>query len=471
MKRLGLALFCLFAIAFAQDTVWVRRYDLGSAEELIGIFRKNEWIVGVGYYMDPEDYDDEALIVLFNQSGETLRTAKIDLGADEQLIDVFVDEEKNTYVAGVGEPYERLFLRPLELLRGPRFQQIYCIIAKFDSLGNMKWAAVDSPYAALGVVVDTLGNCYATGCYGELFFSDFAVAKFLPDGDTAWTRRFDYNFVDIFYRPALDQKGNLIVPGFTSDFQNFRGVVMKISPAGETLWTRVFDNAPNVVFASAYCDQNGNSYVTGACGDENNTDVFVVKLDSAGTLVWQQIFDTTYDDEGLGIAGDTSGNIYVAGFESGGNCLLLKIDAQTGLLIWSVVYNPTGYAYFNDVCLDEAANPIACGSVDNPENRYDLLLAKFSPVTGIAEKRKSVFGHRSSVIFLPGKLIFDAGVAGRYQFEIFDLLGKRVSGKIERELNLGRNYIPLNPLASGVYIIRTAGPGQRTETYKGIMAK
>ncbi|MGQ9679087.1 MAG: hypothetical protein ACUVUD_07410 [bacterium] len=86
MYRLGLIFFFLGAV-WAQDTIWVRQYDLGSDEQLIGIANQGERVVSVGSYTDPENYDWEALIVWFNQSGEALKMLRIDFGGDEELLE------------------------------------------------------------------------------------------------------------------------------------------------------------------------------------------------------------------------------------------------------------------------------------------------------------------------------------------------------------------------------------------------
>ncbi len=198
-----------------------------SDEALIGITSKGGMIIGVGGYVDSVNYDAEGLIVVFNQSGETLNIGTIDLGGDELLIDVCLDNELNCYIAGNGSPVGFNRWRPKDFIRNPSFQAPYCIIANFDSLGNMKWGIVESPYVATGVAVDTRGDCYSTGGYGEGFY-DFCVVKIRPSGDTAWTRIFDYSLMDILYRPANDRAGNLIAPGFTFDFSTMRGVVMKV---------------------------------------------------------------------------------------------------------------------------------------------------------------------------------------------------------------------------------------------------
>ncbi len=470
MPRLSAILFCLFAVSLAQDTIWLRQIDLGSDEQLIGIASQGERIAAVGSHTDPVNYDLEGLIVLFSQSGETLRTATIDFGGDEQLIDVFLDRAQNCYVAGGGSPGEMNNWHPRNLIRSPSFQQSYCIIAKFDSLGNLQWGIVDSPYVASGIAVDSQGNCYATGAYGSGFIYDFCIVRILPDGDTAWTRRFDFNLMDILYRPAVDQNANLIAPGFSFDFSTMSGIIMKVSPAGETVWTRIDNSMPMVALVSADVDLSGRIFVTGFCGDTLNIDILIICLDSLGNEQWRTTYDFSYDDEGLGIVSDPNGYLYVTGYNADGDCVLLKLSFD-GALIWAENYDLGGYEYFQDLTLDENKNPIACGLTDLSANPYDLLLAKFSPIPGITQSGKPEGKGTGYCLLKNNELLIKPPVAGRYGIEIYNLAGVKLAGSTNQFLNLTENRIQLNPLPSGTYIIRITGPNARTIVNKGVVVR
>jgi hypothetical protein len=470
MRRLTAALFCLLGVGVAQDTIWLRQIDLGSDEQLIGIASQGERVVSVGSYTDPVNYDLEGLIVLFNQSGETLRTATIELGGDEQLIDVFLDQNGNCYVAGNGSISERNSWRPKDLIRSASFQAPYCIIAKFDSLGSQQWGIVDSPYVGCGIAVDSQGNCYATGAYGSGFLYDFCIAKILPDGDTAWTRRFDFNLLDILYRPAVDQNANLIAPGFSTNFSTLTGIIMKVSAAGETVWTRIDNSMPMVAFVSADVDQSGRIFVTGFCGDNENIDILILCLDSLGNEAWRTTYDFSSDDEGLGIVSDPSGYLYVTAYNADGDCVLLKL-AFDGSLIWAERYDFGGYEYFQDLALDGDKNPIACGLTDFGANPYDLLLAKFSPITGIAQSAKSGAKKTGYCLIRNGELLIRTPVSGRYGIEIYNIAGAKLAVFANRLLNPGEHRFQLRPLPSGTYIIRIIGPNVSTIVNKGVVAR
>ncbi|MGQ9708739.1 MAG: hypothetical protein ACUVUR_07710 [bacterium] len=456
MYRLGLIFFFLGAV-WAQDTIWVRQYDLGSDEQLIGIASQGERVVSVGGYTDPENYDWEALIVWCNQSGDTLRTFRIDLGGDEQLIDVCLDREGNCYVAGNGSPVTRTGWRPADLIRVHPFQEPYCIIAKFDSLGSEKWAMVDSPYIAIGIVVDSSGACYATGAYGTGFLYDCCIARILPEGDTAWTRRFDFNLFEILYRPAIDPDGNLIAPGFTSDFSTSTGIIMKVTPEGDTLWTRIDSSLPYVALISTDVDPQGRVFVTGFCGDDENIDILVVCLDSLGSELWRCTFDFSSDDEGLGIVWDPNGYLYVTGYCDDGDCLLIKLTAD-GNPIWTERYDFGGYEYLQDVALDDDKNPVACGLTDLSAFPYDLLIAKFSPVTGIAQSEKPAAAGTGFWLVRNGELLFQATVAGRYQIDLYNPCGVKVARFYNQNFTKGENRLYLGQVPAGSYIIRLTQP-------------
>lgn len=471
MYRLTMALFCLLGAGLAQDTIWVRQYDLGSDEELVGIASQGERVVSVGNYIDPGNYDQEALIVWFNQSGETLSTFSIDLGGDEQLTDVCLDREGNCYVAGSGWTWTRDGWRPAELIRARGFQEVpYCIIAKFDSLGTMKWAMVDSPYIAMGIVVDSSGVCYATGAYGRDFLYDCCIARILPQGDTAWTRRFDFNLFEVLYRPAIDPAGNLIAPGFASDFSTMTGIIMKVTPGGDTLWTRIDSSLQYVVFISTDVDPQGRIFVTGFCGDDENIDILVVCLDSLGSELWRRTFDFSYDDEGLGIVVDPNGYLFVTGYCDDGNCFLIKLTAD-GNPIWTERYDFGGYEYLQDVALDDDKNPVACGMTDLSAIPFDLLIAKFSPVTGIAQSEKPAAAGTGFWLVRNGELLFQASVAGRYEIDLYNPCGVKVARFYNQNFTKGENRLYLRQVPAGSYLVRINHPDGRVTVKRAMVIR
>lgn len=163
--------------------------------------------------------------------------------------------------------------------------------------------------------------------------SDRAIGKFLPEGDTAWTRRFDFGPLEVLYRPAVDLAGNLIAPGYTGDFSRLMKVIMEVAPGGETLWARIERSRPDVVFVGADVDPRGRIFVTGFGGDDENIDILVVCLDSLGSKLWRRTFDFSADDEGLGIVVGLDGDLYLTGNCEDGDCVLIKLTTE-GNPIW-----------------------------------------------------------------------------------------------------------------------------------------
>ncbi len=464
----------LISPVFAQETLWVRQYDLGSDEGFNGIASREQTVVGVGAIRDSVNYDYEGLLVKFNQQGETLWTRIFDLGGDEWLTDAAIDSEGNIYLTGRGE-VESLFggfsKKKTVFPSNSSQQTYYVIIAKLDSAGGTEWLHVRPSFQGIGVAVDSAGNCYASGNFYNGFEYDLAVAKFLPDGDTAWVRTFNTAFWETLLRGVIDQNGNLVAGGFQFDFltYTYNGILTKINPVGETLWLKTFSLDSITWLIGVDVDRDGNLVASGLCGTQKNVDLLVLKTNPSGETLWSRRFDYTEDDEGIGVVCGSEGFIFTTGFFDDGDCRLLKLNPDGGL-VWEFCYNHGGLEMFADISLDETGNPICAGATDLGSYPNDLLIAKFSPITGVAEGKRPA-RENAPVFISQGALILQAPVAGKYQVKVFDLTGKKVGEFLNLGLNPGKNLVPLPALASGVYIIRVTEPSNRVNNYKAMLVK
>ena len=98
---------------------------------------------------------------------------------------------------------------------------------------------------ANAIAVDDSGSVYVTGkSWGSGTGNDYATIKYLPNGDTAWVRRYNgpANSGDLAHAIAVDDSGNAYVTGISAQAalpeweEDY--ITIKYHPDGDTAWIR-----------------------------------------------------------------------------------------------------------------------------------------------------------------------------------------------------------------------------------------
>ncbi len=146
-----------------------------------------------------------------------------------------------------------------------------------------------------------------------------------------WTRQFGSRHDDWATSMALDQRGNILVSGYTkgslpgqAHYGRRDAFVRKYDSEGNELWTRQFGSSESDFATSIAVDESGNVLVAGSTegslpGQTNAglSDAFVHQFDSNGNELFTQQFGSSNDDIVRAIAVDESGNVLAAGFTKG----------------------------------------------------------------------------------------------------------------------------------------------------------
>ncbi|UCB53136.1 MAG: SBBP repeat-containing protein [Candidatus Zixiibacteriota bacterium] len=206
------------------------------------------------------------------------------------------------------------------LVVGPAFAQTVdtAWVRRYDGPENL----ADLSQA---IAVDDSGNVYVTGesqsGVEQFYQHDYATIKYLPNGDTAWVRRYNGpgNDLDKAYAMAVDDDGNVYVSGGSVGSGTSRDyATIKYVSDGDTAWVRRYNgpgDGTDDVSALAV-DGSGNVYVTGkSWGCSGNYDIVTIEYHPDGAAGWEAIYSGTGSgsDGADAIAVDASGDVCVTG--------------------------------------------------------------------------------------------------------------------------------------------------------------
>ncbi len=202
---------------------------------------------------------------------------------------------------------------------------------KYDSAGNQVWERIyngsgNGEDRASDVAVDDSGYLYVTGYSirsGSL--RDYLTVKYSPQGDTVWIESYDGPAHDRDEARALtvDALGNVYVTGYSWDYaSNFDCATIKYLPNGDTAWTRRYNGPASAEdFGQALVvDLFGRVYVTGSSqGGGTGRDFVTVGYHPSGDTLWVRRYtcQTEDDDQATAMAVDRWGDVCVTGYGCG----------------------------------------------------------------------------------------------------------------------------------------------------------
>ena len=308
---------------------------------------------------------------------------------------------------------------------------ISCVTtAKYDTAGNLLWASrhdSSSIVSDVFMAIDSDDNIFVSvlSDSGSWVHKPLLI-KYLPDGDTAWSRIVPGNIYweGIPFVLAVDSSGNAYISGS----QSGAFITLKYSPAGDTLWSRSdgdFEsgNYPRDIAMG----ESGAVYVAGVAADSLGRDFCVLKYSLDGELIWTYRYECSgpYPGYLADLALDSYENIYFTGYND------LK------MITVKLVQRPTG--------IGDEPTPLPAemnlSAYPNPFNAQTTISYSLS---------------------WPGPVILD----------IFNITGQKVAGLVSGDLQAGEHNVTWDTggLSSGVYLARLAAMGE-SETVKMVVLK
>lgn len=304
------------------NLLWTKEYDAGGDDWLIDVAvdRENNIIV-MGYTFDTTSYFAQALIIKYSPSGDTIWSRRYQGVFFDMAPGVTTDSTNNIYVSGLsfnGNTYDLLLL-------------------KYSSNGDLVWDRIyDNGFDEIGYRADVSSDQSVTVCgivYPPSYEADFLLIKYLPNGDTLWTKVYNFNVDDICTDIAIDSGDNICLTGATGAYPAYDILTVKCNPNGDTIWSRIFDYGGDDEALGIAINSNNDIFVTGF-SEGNLYDYLILRYTDSGYLKWEGRFDTGNDDQGLGIAVNNSDNIIVSGASYNGanyDFLIVKYNPDVGI--------------------------------------------------------------------------------------------------------------------------------------------
>lgn len=268
------------------------------------------------------------------------------------------------------------------------------LFGQVDTLWERRWT---SPGAlsdwAYAIAMDAQGFIYVTGTTENAGTNnDWTTIKYNPDGDTVWVRNFAspgaYN--ERASCIAVGPSGNIYLTGYTMSSGAGDYFTIKYRPNGDTAWTRRYNGTGNSYDFAHWVtvDDQENVYVTGySRGYSYQDDIATVKYDSSGNQVWVARFNGqgNYNDKGHKVIADNNGYVYVTGYvnpNSSGTLydyVTIKYNAITGDTVWARYFNGQADSsdMARDIVVDILGNVYVTGSARYPGTSSDIITIKY----------------------------------------------------------------------------------------------
>ncbi len=389
----------LFLISLPQDTLWFKLYDTGGTElcDRLVLTPFSDLIVG-----GSEDEEHIILIIKFSPTGETIWSKIFDGEGYDYFRDLTCDKEGNIIIVG-----------------GYFWEEQGAEIIKYDNNGNLLWFnrfVINDGCDLMGVVCDDLNNIIVSGYYDNGGDYNVFLRKYSPQGETIWTKRYDFGESFEYVGPLiLTKEGNIVGVGAIGELiDNYDLFVIKFDKRGDIIWQSRLDFFYNDCATNLAIDSSNNIYVCGWSGGLHMPlHSFVIKYNENGDTIWKRNYQQDFEDTGEGIGINDSGEILVTGVavdeQNRFSTLLIKYNSR-GDTISSHRFNfsPHSGMWGSDIVLINDSNYSYISGCFHNGNNWDIYLMKlFYPSTIKEENKKITYFEK-------------------YYNEIFDITGKKI---------------------------------------------
>ena len=223
--------------------------------------------------------------------------------------------------------------------------------------------------------------CGSTSSFGNNN-SQIYLVKYNNEGDTLWTRTYDFGNLDYGNAIQLTSDGGFIVAGrtFTGTVNYDDLLLLKVSADGTTEWAKAYGGGETDQASSVRQTADGGYIAAGysvsfGAGLE---DIYLVKTSANGDIEWTKTYGGNVTDQAYAVWQNDDGGYTVAGsirsFLPNNDGVIMRTDAD-GDIIWSKAIGGNESDVLYSMEQTEDGGFIAAGTRDVALN-FDFLLTK-----------------------------------------------------------------------------------------------
>jgi len=295
------------------ETEWSKVFGTGSGDEAesVAITADDNYIVVGDTYSFAQNGKD-AWILKLDGEGDTIWTRTFSGPGSDAAESVIVDNNGDYLVTGYS--YNAAGDKDALLL-------------KYDPDGNLLWqqtyGGLDEDWIS-GLCQTEDGNYVLTGFTRSFGANarDSYLIKTDVNGDTLWTRT--YGGPDDQWGRSISNlpDGGVVIAGWTGTFFSASDIwLLRMDSDGDTLWTKTYDYGGNDIANEVIPTYNGGFVICGIA----NWNFMAMKTSGDGEVQWIQ---NSLSGVGVGIIQNAEGNYVISG-QSSNDALLLNLKGET----------------------------------------------------------------------------------------------------------------------------------------------
>jgi len=488
MKSLNLILFIVFLfpiILLAQvDTLWTKLYGDNEQQSGHSVQQTSDggfFIVG-SYRLVTED-TSFVYLMKTDSDGDTAWTNMF--SCDSFMCGHFGEETSEGGYIAVGNAGSSQI--------GTSTDGIFLI--RTDENGDSLWTRnyLGNIYYSGNEVHQTTDGGYIIVGYTELIGygeDDVLLIKTDSEGDTLWTRTYGTSNMDHGSSVKQTADGGYIISGESNyQYGGFMPNVylVKTNSDGDTIWTKQFEYPSGAIGLCVCQTTDGGYIVTGhtyTFASDRPPEILLIKTDANGDTLWTRLYGEEYDLIGYDVEETFDGGFIIGGdicpsWHNPMDIFILKVNSN-GDSLWGKILGGDGGDWTRCIRQTQDGGFIISGATESfgPMN-LNVWLIRLS-AEGAYINEPYLNSPTEFVLFPPFPNPFNQRVSISYKLQaasymelkVYDITGREVAKLVDGYESAGNHEMTFDAegLTSGVYFVRLEA-GDFIHTQKLLLVK